>query len=106
MSLSKLDANQIVKYTFDEDSQAQRVVIMPTEMTFSAESKTVVQADGFVSCAGYAYVCLFGTGTVSVSAEDNGSSPIALVLTAGTPALICANTIAIVGTGKIVIRGS
>lgn len=106
MSLSKLDAAQITRSTFDEDTQSQRVTIMPTEMSFSAESKVVVQADNVVSCAGYAYVCLFGTGTVAVSAEEDGSNSINLTLTAGTPALICATTIKITGTGKIVIRGS
>jgi hypothetical protein len=106
MTLSKLDAAQIVKYTFDEEAQAQRVTIMPTEMSFSAESKTIAQADGVVSCEGYAYVCLFGTGTVTVSAETDNSNSVTLTLVAGTPLLICANTIKIVGTGKIVIRGS
>lgn len=106
MSLSKLDANQITKYTFDEEAQATRVTIMPTEMSFSAESKVIAQADGVVSCAGYAYVCLFGTGTVAVSAEEDGSGSVNLTLTAGTPAVICATTIKITGTGKIVIRST
>lgn len=104
--ISKLDAAQITKYTFDEDAQATRVTIMPTEMSFSAESKVIAQADGVVSCAGYAYVCLFGTGTVAVSAEEDGTNSINLTLTAGTPILLCAISIKITGIGKVVIRGS
>lgn len=104
MSLSKLDANQIVKYTFDEDAQAQRVTIMPTEITFQGESQVIVQADGIVSCTGFEYVCLYGTGTVSVSPDDDGDTMYALSLTALVPQLICARTIQIVGTGTIVIQ--
>lgn len=104
--ISKLDSSQIIRYTFDEEAQAQRVTIMPTEMSFQAESKTVVEADGAVNCAGYAYACLFGTATVEISAEEDGSGPVSLTITEGVPVLICATTIIVTGTGKVVIRGT
>jgi hypothetical protein len=104
MSRSLLDATQIAQTTFDADSGAVRVQIMPTEISFEGTSHVYTQADGIVSCAGYEYVCLYGTGTVSISPDDNGVTMYVLSLTALVPQLICARTIQIVGAGKIIIQ--
>ncbi len=104
MSRSLLDPTQIIQTTFDPDSQSNRVSLVPTEITFEGTSQVIVQADGIVNCAGYEYVCLYGTGTVSVSPDDDGSTMYALTVTALEPKLICARTIQIVGTGKIIIQ--
>lgn len=103
-TMSKLDAQQIARYSYDADAQATRVTIMPTELSLEGSSEVIVQADGIVDCSGYEYVCLYGTGTVSVSPDTDGATMHALTLTALEPKLICAKTIQIVGSGKIVIQ--
>jgi hypothetical protein len=105
--ISKLDAAQITRYTFDEDAQAQRVTIMPTEMTYQAESKVIIEADGWVSCIGFCHVCLYGEGTVYVSPDDGGeAATYEITLTSAQPTLLCARMISISGTGKLVIQST
>jgi hypothetical protein len=103
---SKFDKNQITQMMFDEESEAMRVIMLPTEMSFEGTSEVYTEADGIVSCAGYEYVCLYGSGTVSVSPDDDGETMYELTLTALEPKLICARTIKIVGTGKILIQST
>ena len=103
-TISKMDPTHIVRSTYDEESNAQRVTIMATEMSLEGSSEVISQADGVVNCTGYEYVCLYGTGVVSISPDDDGATWHVLTLTALEPKLICARTIKIVGTGKIVIQ--
>lgn len=104
MSRSKLDQTQIIQSVFDADSGSLKTSLLPTEISFEGTSQVHVQADGVVNCAGFEYVCLYGTGTVSVSPNDDGTDMVALTVTEAEPKLICARTIQIVGTGKIVIQ--
>lgn len=102
--MSNMDPNQITRSTYDHEANAQRVTIMSTEISLEGSSQVHTETDGIVNCTGFEYVCLFGTGTVSISCEDDGSDMHVLPLTMLEPKLICARTIKIVGTGKIVIQ--
>lgn len=104
MSRSKLDITQIAQSTYDSDTEAVRMIMMPTEIEIEGESIIVIEADGIVSCKGMRTVCLYGTGTVSISPSDVGTGMQTLVLTALVPATICARTIQIVGTGTLVVQ--
>jgi len=117
MAGSKLDFQQIIKLAYDEASGGLKTT--PSSATVFAieldandgdsvlsvhSSQVVVQASGEVSCVGMKSVCLYGTGTVSVSPEDSAGTFYDLSLTELVPANICARRIKIVGTGKIVVQ--
>lgn len=105
MARSLQDATQIAQLTYDSDTQAVRMLLMPTDIIIEPESIIVVEADGVVSCKGMKTVCLYGTGTVSISPDDTGTELHTLTLTTLTPATICARSIKIVGTGTLVVQG-
>lgn len=44
MSRSKVDPNQITQITFDEEMEAVRVQILPTEMEFDVHQMEVIEA--------------------------------------------------------------
>lgn len=102
--MSNMDPNQIARSIYDHELNAQRVTITATEISMEGSSQVHTEADGVIDCVGFEYVCLYGTGTVSISCEDDGSDMHVLQLTMLEPKLICARTIKIVGTGKIVIQ--
>jgi hypothetical protein len=115
MSRSKVDPVHIQQYVYDEELEAYRVHILPTEiqMELNAEDgdsvickhdSIVVDQTAIQSCVGMKTVCLYGAGTVSISPDDTGSVFYDLALTALVPVSICARRVKIVGTGKLVLQ--
>jgi len=67
-----------------------------------ANSSTIEDTEEH-SCVGMTTVCLYGSGTVSVSPVDNGDDWHVLTVTPLTPIKICARRIKISG-GKLVMQ--
>jgi|SRR6478736_371106 len=115
MAGSKLDSGMIARMVYDEDAQANRVVLATTEteISLSSEDDSIATAGisqsltaGDHSVVGMKTACLYGTATVSVSPTDAGEDFVALTMTALTPITICARRMRIVGAGgTVVVQG-
>lgn len=114
--LTKLDPQQIIRYVYDENSQAYKVSIVGTELSIalSADDNDSVQIvamtktleAGIHSVAGMKVACVYGSPTaIRISPSDEGEDFYLLSFSACIPVAICAKRIQIEGDCKVVVQG-
>lgn len=109
-----MDAVHIWQSVYDEDTESIKVELLPLELAINLDSESgdsvlskpdsSILSEGEADCKRIKTVCLYGSGTVSISPSDSGDEWYSLNLGSGIPTQICARRIKLVGSGKIVMQ--
>ncbi len=111
-----IDPTHIWQAIFDEDSESIKVELLPLELAINLDAETgdsimsmpqsSILSEGEADCKRIKTICLYGSGTVSVSPSDSGDEWYELFISPGdlVPKSICARRIKLVGSGKLVMQ--
>lgn len=111
---SKLDPLQMQRIAFDEDTGANRVTMVNTELAIeisAADGDSAIAvpmsetlAAGVHSIIGMKSLCRYGEVVISVSPLDTGDLFYTITTTELEPKSICARRIKIEGAGLVVVQ--
>lgn len=109
-----MDAVHIWQSIYDEDTETIKVELLPLELAINLDAEdgdsvlsmpqSSILTEGEADCKRVKTICLYGSGTVSVSPSDSGEDFQVLSVTELVPKAICARRIKLVGSGKLVMQ--